>query len=555
MSGLLEKIRNSIIGENWPIHTPFGEKPLVYADYTASGRSLSFLEDIIRQKVMPFYANTHTESSFTGARMTSLREEARQIIRAAVNASEKDSVIFCGSGATSANQKLVHILNLQQPGDVNKKYRLDSAIPAAERPVVFVGSYEHHSNELSWRESLAEVVVIPLNDQGLLDIDVLEQKLQAYQNRPLKVGSFSAASNVTGLLTDVKTISALLHRYGALSFWDYAAAAPYVEVDMTGQITSDTDTSLDAVFISPHKFIGGPGTPGVLILKNHVATNSIPSTPGGGTVSFVTPERHRYIANVERREEGGTPSIIECIRAGLVFKLKHDVGVSNIKQLESSFIKRAIERLNDHPNIEILGNVEAPRLSIMSFVVKHQGQNLHYGFIAALLNDLFGIQARGGCSCAGPYAHHLLGLDDSYSSALETRMSSGESVMRPGWVRLNFNYFLDEATFDYLLQALEMVAEHGWRLYPYYRYDNQRGLWRYQGASPATENTLSELDFVSMQIRADDTSIKSDALPDYLAAARKELLKVDRDEARFDLELSSEAQSLKWFMTPQEIQF
>ncbi|WP_240554813.1 aminotransferase class V-fold PLP-dependent enzyme [Oceanicoccus sagamiensis] len=392
---LIDTIRSGLIGDKTLIPTAFGQKPLVYADYTASGRSLSFIEDYIRDKVLPFYANTHTETSYTGAHTTALREQARQIIRQALKGTADDQVIFCGPGATAAINKLIDILNLRLPADLAERYQLLDQIPAEQRPVVFIGPYEHHSNELPWRESIADVEVIPLNQEGQLDTDVLQQKLQDYQQRPLKIGSFSAASNVTGIKTDTDQVSALLHHHNAMALWDYAAAAPYVGIDMNSQ-SAHGDSSKDAVFISTHKFIGGPGTPGILVVKKHLLKNTVPAVPGGGTVLYVTPEDHRFIDNHERREEGGTPAIVESIRAGLVFKLQQDIGTDEIERREADFVKRAIALWQPHDNIDILGNTEADQLSIMSLRIKHQGKDLHYGFVVALLNDLLGIQARGG---------------------------------------------------------------------------------------------------------------------------------------------------------------
>jgi selenocysteine lyase/cysteine desulfurase len=402
---LIKKIRANVIGENYPITTPFGCKPLVYADYTASGRSLKFIEDKIQSLVMPYYANTHTESSYTGAQSTALREEARQQIRQAVGGKEEDKVIFCGSGATAAINKLIDILNLRIPKDLDDKYGFSSTIEDVQRPVVFIGPYEHHSNELPWRETIATLVVIPLDDQGQLDINDLEKQLKIFQDRNLLIGSFSAASNVTGIKTDVDAVTRLLHKYKALSFWDYAASAPYVNITMSG---NSVDTYKDAVFISPHKFIGGPGTPGLLIIKENIMTNQVPAIQGGGTVVYVTPEDHSYTEDRERREEGGTPAIIESIRAGLVFKLQQEVSTKEICAREDRFLKIANDRLGKNKNINVLGNIDAPQLSISSFIINHKGKALHYGFVVVLLNDLFGIQARGGCSCAGPYGHKLV---------------------------------------------------------------------------------------------------------------------------------------------------
>ena len=381
MNPLIKKISTSVIGQNQLIKTPFGDKPLIYADYTASGRSLRFIEDYIANSVLPFYANTHTETSITGAQTTRLREEARDIIKQAINAKENDKVIFCGSGATSAINKLIDILGLR---NASQKFNNN------QKPVVFVGPYEHHSNELPWRESAAELVSIPLDSQGRIDIKALNEKLERYKDRPLKIGSFSAASNVTGVISDVPQITAVLKKHDALSFWDYAAAAPYMAIDM------NAEHPIDAVFISPHKFIGGPGTPGILAVKSSLLTNSVPANVGGGTVSYVTPEHHTFIADHERREEGGTPAIIESIRAGLVFKLQQQVGIEAIENRERQLVSKAMAFFDNIPEIEVLGDKEANRLSIFSLRFKHKNKDLHYGFITALLNDLFGIQVRGG---------------------------------------------------------------------------------------------------------------------------------------------------------------
>lgn len=546
MTDLIDHIRTAIIGDKTPITTPFGVKPLVYADYTASGRALSFIEDYIRDEVLPYYANTHTETSFSGAQTTALREQARAHIRSAVNGSKEDQVIFCGPGATAAINKLIDILNLRLPSDLSKRYKLESYLPAQERPVVFLGPYEHHSNELPWRESIADVVSIPLCENGQIDVACLRRELSAYADRPLLIGSFSAASNVTGIKSDVTGITKILKEHGALAFWDYAAAAPYVGIDVNGE------TPIDAVFISPHKFIGGPGTPGVLIAKKAILNNSVPATVGGGTVLYVTPQSHLYIEDHERREEGGTPAIIESIRAGLVFKLQREVGTEEIEKREYDYAQRALAHFNALPNLEIMGGVEAPRLSIMSVQVKHGGKDLHYSFVVSLLNDLFGIQVRGGCSCAGPYGHSLLGIDMERSNAIEKEIAKGSTVLRPGWVRLNFNYFIDEEEFQYLLKAVELVAEHGWRLLPFYHFDTTTGVWRYPGEKQDLPSSLDALSFSEL-CQSDGLQRPSRlSLEGQCEAAQRELLRENRQGPLSQLQLSEEGERLRWFVLPQE---
>ena len=548
---LIEHIRDAVIGDKQLINTSFGEKPLIYADYTASGRCLDFIEDYIRQQVLPYYANTHTETSYTGAQTTALREQARDIIRKAVNGSDDDQVIFCGPGATTAINKLIDILNMRLPADLAQRYSLLEQIPTDQRPVVFIGPYEHHSNELPWRESIADLEVIPLDGDGQIDLTVLEQKLRHYRQRELKIGSFSAASNVTGIKTDVDRVCALLHRYNAVSFWDYAAAAPYVGIDMNPHNEAG-DCSKQAVFISPHKFIGGPGTPGVLVVKKSMLNNRVPAVPGGGTVMYVTPEDHQFIADHERREEGGTPAIIESIRAGLAFKLQQDVGTDVIAAREQHFVQRALAQWQQHDNIEVLGNTEADRLAIVSLRIKHNGKDLHYSFIVALLNDLFGIQARGGCSCAGPYGHSLLGMDMTYSKALEAELAKGLMVLRPGWVRLNFNYFIDQETFDYLVRAVEHIAEYGWRLLPFYCFDSASGTWRYQNRAMELGNSLMELDFSSIPNNATQTTTAVN-LDQCMRDAITELQRSNRSGEQYELKLPASAEALRWFVLPQEV--
>jgi len=551
MTTLLNNIRQSVIGDRISIKTAFGTKPLIYADYTASGRSLGLIEDFIRDQVLPFYANTHTETSYTGAQTTAFREEARLEIAKAINANDEYAIIFCGSGTTAAIDKLIAIMNLRLPDELNERYRLLEQIPTEQRPVVLIGPYEHHSNELPWRESIAELVSIPLCEKGLLDHRVLEQKLVEYKDRPIKIGSFSAASNVTGIKTQVKEITQLLNRFGALSFWDYAAAAPYVEIDMQGE---NSDSSKDAVFISPHKFIGGPGTPGILAIRRSLLENRVPAVAGGGTVVYVTPEDHQYIDNAERREEGGTPAIIESIRAGLVFKLQQKVGTDTIGQLEEAFVSAAIQRWSGHPNIEILGNTDAERLSITSFKIKYGKKDLHYNFVVALLNDLFGVQARGGCSCAGPYGHSLLKMDMGTSKAIEKQLLDGQMVLRPGWVRINFNYFIDQESFDYIVDAVEIIADHGWRLLPLYNFDATNGTWRYQNAEIPRMASLNDINFTSKENTPATSITDNNPLADHLANGKRQILEQIGKLKKYSIDLPKEAKDLCWFLLPQDIE-
>jgi selenocysteine lyase/cysteine desulfurase len=423
--------------------------------------------------------------------------------------------------------------------------------------VVFVGPYEHHSNELPWRESIADVVPIGEDRDGHIDVAELREQLIRYADRPLRIGSFSAASNVTGILSDTQTVSRLLHTWGALSLWDYAAAGPYVPIRMAAS-QPGADDHKDAVFLSPHKFPGGPQTPGVLVVRRDLVRNAVPTAPGGGTVTFVDPVGHRYLDDPVAREEGGTPAIVESIRAGLVFGLKQAIGTDLIEAREEQLWRRVLSRWESNPRIEILGNRRSRRLAIASFLVRHgdgsDARYLHYNFVVALLNDLFGIQARGGCSCAGPYGHRLLGIDPDRSSALREGISHGCDGLKPGWTRINLNYFISAATADFIADAVDLVATHGYRLLPEYRFEPRTGLWLHASSAGQAHLRLSELGYGAdgeLAYPRGRAWSGEEVFQAYLAEARALLAAREATVEDGPTGLGPEFEALRWFPLPR----
>jgi selenocysteine lyase/cysteine desulfurase len=444
-------IAAGIIGHDLQIHTPYGEKPLLYADWTASGRAYAPIETRMREAVAPWIANTHTETSFTGHAMTEAYQRARTIIKRHVNAAEDDVLIATGTGCTGAINKLQRLLGLRMPSNFIGTVHLDAAM----RPLVLVTHMEHHSNHTSWLECEVDLEVIPADATGLPDLAAIPALLERYRERPLRIAAVTACSNVTGIAVPVHRIAAIMHTHGGLCFADYACSAPYVAIDMHPR---DPAERLDAIFFSPHKFLGGPGSAGMLVFAARLYSASVPDQPGGGTVTWTNPwQEHRYYDDIEVREDGGTPGFLQVIRTALAVRLKEQMGVAAIAAREHAIVERVFARLFEHPDVVLLAAQHRARLPVISFYIPH----LHYNLVVRLLNDRFGIQARGGCSCAGTYGHFLLNVDLEHSHQITRAIDAGNLRDKPGWVRVSFHPVMSDGEVDAVCDAIVAIAEHG----------------------------------------------------------------------------------------------
>ena len=525
-------IRHNEVGRRAAIDTPFGRRLLSYADLTATGRYLHFVEAWIR-RARPFYANTHTAVSSTGRIMTELREEARRVIRKSVHAGREDVVLFVGTGATAALNKLVGLFGLRISEPLEREYKLSQAIPEDRRPVVFVGPYEHHSNELPWLESVAQVVEINVDASGRIDLAHLERELRRFKVRPLKIGAFSAASNVTGVLSDVRGLAKTLHLGGAFACFDFAAAAPYVPIDMHPE---DGDERMDAISLSTHKFIGGPEGSGILVAHRDLFMTRTPERPGGGTVLFVQGCDHEsvdYVPRLDEREEGGTPAVLSDVRAGIAFLVKEMLGPERILDHELTAAKKTVARLERHPKIEVLGPRDLPRLGIISFNI----EGLHHDLVATLLDHLFGLQNRAGCSCAGPYGHRLLGLDRARSERFRRLVKDGNLGIKPGWVRLSLPYYGTEEDLEFILKAVEFVADRGMDFVPAYRLRWSDGVWRH------IEKPTPDVQPLELTVEALEEAAQSFSAGDHEAPMSEAQLRAER--ARYFTEAERIANELK----------
>jgi len=563
-------LREQIVGVDSTFETPFGERLMVYCDYTASGRCLRFVEEYL-QSLQRVYANTHTEDDITGRSMSQLLHEAEAAIKDSVNAGDSGRIVACGTGATGAIDKLQQIVGVAMAPATraNLHAALDTpespassadveALLAETQPVVFVGPYEHHSNEISWRQSLATVVEARLDAAGQVDLAHLEELLSdpRYAGR-LRIGSFSAASNVTGMRTNVRKISSLLHKHDAIACFDYAACAPYVDIDMNPQPEADEgDPSIDAIFVSPHKFLGGPGSSGVLVFNERIYRRDLPpSVSAGGTVDYVGMNDQDFIADVEEREKAGTPGVLQTLKAALVFQIKDRVGVDTIARREHELTQRAMRSWGDNDQIEILGNPDpSNRVGIVSFNVRDpDGKYLHHKFVTVLLNDLFGIQSRAGCSCAGPYGHRLLNIDDQLSERYRHAVQGGYCGIKPGWCRVGLHWVMDDAEADYVIEAVNFIARHGHRFLDLYGFDLCTGSWkhRYSGGDltefsldAALANDAGEPATLSLPLRRQ-------LYDHYMTEARRWVERLNEEPAADRVSLGGDLEELQFFVVPK----
>ena len=442
--------RENTVGINKNFSTPYGQKKIVYADWIASGRLYAPIEEKLLNTFGPLVGNTHSESSETGMAMTLAYHYAHDVIKRHVNASKDDVIITAGSGMTSLINKFQRILGLKIPEQLSDYLKL----PGELKPIIFITHMEHHSNQTSWLETIADVVVLEADDEGLVIPSNLARQLEKYKNRKLKIGAFTACSNVTGIKTPYHLLAKIMHEHGGLCFIDFACSAPYVNINMH---PSDPLEKLDAIFFSPHKFLGGPGTTGVMIFDSKLYKNKIPDNPGGGTVDWTNPwGQHKFISNIELREDGGTPAFLQTIKAAMCVQLKEKMGIENIEERENELVKIALTELRSISGVHILADNIEDRLGAISFYF----EKIHYNLVVKLLNDRFGVQVRGGCSCAGTYGHYLLHVTPRQSRHITKKINHGDYSEKPGWIRMSIHQTMTNDELYFIIEALKQISEN-----------------------------------------------------------------------------------------------
>ena len=477
LEAYFKQFRRDIVGIDQHFNSPYGQKNIIYADWIASGRLYSPIENQISCVIGPFAGNTHSETSETGALMTHAYHQAQQIIKAHVNAGPSDIIITAGSGMTAVINKFQRMLGLKYCGMVNHK----DCLAKRDRPVVFITHMEHHSNHTSWYETNADVVIVDPDKNLQVDPENLRKKLEEYKDRPFKIGSFTACSNVTGIHTPYYELAQIMHEHGGVAFIDFAASAPYDQMDMH---PADPKQKLDAIMFSPHKFLGGPGSSGVLVFDQSIYHNSVPDQPGGGTVDWTNPwGQYKYVDDIEVREDGGTPGFLQTIRTALCIRLKEKMGIENIHQREKELLKLVFEGLDSIPEVIIMDSVQRDRLGIISFFVA----KIHYNLLVKLLNDLHGIQVRGGCACAGTYGHILLEVSQELSDEITRHISQGDLSLKPGWVRWSLHPTTSNEEVDLFIAALCDIVDNHEKYATDYTYFPKENIYRHRNENQYAE--------------------------------------------------------------------
>lgn len=470
------QFRDNIVGINRTFSSPFGEKKIIYADWIASGRIYKGIEEKFNKEVFPFVANTHTETSTTGATMSLAFNEATDIIKRHVGASESDVLISGGAGMTMLVNKFQRILGLK----IHEKFK--PQIKICNRPIVFITHMEHHSNQTSWMETIAEVKIIPYLNDGKIDLDAFKVLLNKYNDRELKIAAITSCSNVTGVFTPYYEISEIMHKNNGLCFVDFACSAPYIDIKMHPK---NPLQRLDAIYFSPHKFLGGPGSTGILVFNKNLYSNNIPDNPGGGTVDWTNPwGEHKYVNDIEAREDGGTPAFLQTIKTALAIKLKDKMGVQNIIDREHEIHKIVWNNFMNLKNVHVLADNFSNRLGIYSFYI----DDLHFNLAVQLLNDKYGIQVRGGCSCAGTYGHILLDVAKKQSCEITSKIDKGDLTLKPGWVRMSIHPTMTNDEVDFIMKAIKELSENHKNWSSDYNYNNKTNEFVYNDITFSLKN-------------------------------------------------------------------
>jgi len=465
-----KSFRAKIIGINQTFKTPFGEQPIIYADWTASGRMYKDIEDTLVNNFYPFVGNTHTETTVTGSGMTIAYHQAFQIIKTHVNASKKDVLITSDAGMTGVINKFQRILGMK----IHEKFKGRIDFSENDKPIVFVTHMEHHSNQTSWIETIADVVVIKATADGLVDVENLKELLVEYKDRVLKIAAVTSCSNVTGIFTPYHQIAEIMHQNDGLCFVDFACSAPYIDIDMHPEKDAE---KLDAIYFSPHKFLGGPGSSGVLIFNENLYKNTVPDAPGGGTVDWTNPwGEHAFVSNIEAREDGGTPGFLQTIRTALAIQLKEQMTVPKMLEREEELLAVVWDKMGALPNLHILAKNQQKRLGVISFYI----DDLHYNIAVKILNDRFGIQTRGGCSCAGTYGHYLLDVSQEYSGSITCEISAGDLTHKPGWIRMSIHPTMTTAEINTVTDAIVALSKNHKEWSKDYEYDPNTNEFTYK---------------------------------------------------------------------------